>query len=107
MNPTSHNMNRCRIFVLFLVATALVTVARADVKPNALFSDGAVLQRGVVLPVWGTARDGEKVTVKFQDQSVFATAKDGRWSVRLKPLKAGGPFTLTIVGDNTITITNV
>jgi len=60
-----------------------------------------VLQRGVSVPVWGTANDGEKVTVKFQGQTVVTTAKDGRWLVRLKRLKAGGPFTLSITGDNT------
>jgi sialate O-acetylesterase len=84
------------------------SAARAEVKPNSLFSDGAVLQQGVAVPVWGTAKDGEKVTVKFQEQTVTATAKDGRWLVRLKPLKAGGPFTLTVAGEsNTLTITNV
>jgi sialate O-acetylesterase len=82
--------------------------ARAEVKPNSLFSDGAVLQQGVAVPVWGTAKDGEKVTVKFQEQTVTATTKDGRWLVRLKPLKSGGPFTLTVAGEsNTLTITNV
>ena len=84
------------------------SAARAEVKPNRLFSDGAVLQQGVSVPVWGTAKDGEKVTVKFQQQTVTATAKDGRWLVRLKPLKAGGPFTLTVAGEsNTLTISNV
>jgi sialate O-acetylesterase len=65
------------------------------------------LQQGIRVPVWGTSRDGEKVTVKFQGQEVSTVAKDGHWKVNLKPLKAGGPFTLTIVGDNTITLTNV
>ena len=84
------------------------SAARAEVKANSLFSDGAVLQQGVAVPVWGTAKDGEKVTVKFQQQTVTTTAKDGRWLVRLKPLKAGGPFTLTITGDiNTLVISNV
>ena len=50
---------------------------------------GAVLQQGMVVPVWGTAKDGEKVTVKFQDQEISTIAKDGRWLVKLKPLKAG------------------
>jgi sialate O-acetylesterase len=40
----------------------------ADVKPNPLFTDGAVLQRGQPVPVWGTARDGERVTVEFNKQ---------------------------------------
>jgi sialate O-acetylesterase len=82
--------------------------ARAEVKPNSLIADGAVLQQGVAVPVWGIANDGEKVTVKFQQQTISATAKDGRWLVRLKPLKAGGPFTLTVAGDNnSVVISNV
>jgi sialate O-acetylesterase len=88
-----------------LAATGAAT--RAEVKPNSLFSDGAVLQQGVAVPVWGTGKDGEQVTVKIQDQSASTTVKDGRWLVRLKPMKAGGPFTMTITGDNTITISNL
>ncbi len=89
----------------FLAVTALGL--RAEVKPNGLFCDGAVLQRGVKLPVWGTAKDGEKVTVKFQGQTVSTTAKDGHWKLFLEPLKAGGPFTLEISGENTVTINDV
>jgi sialate O-acetylesterase len=81
---------------------------RGEVRLNSLFSEGVVLQRGSSVPVWGTASQGEKVIVKFQGQSVSTTAKeDGRWLLRLKHLKAGGPFTLSIVGDNNILLTNV
>lgn len=81
--------------------------AQAEVKPHGLFTDNAILQRGCEVPVWGTARDGERVTVRFQGQEVTTTASDGRWMIRLKPLTAGGPFTLTLAGDNTVTLTNV
>ncbi|MDB6125572.1 MAG: Sialate O-acetylesterase [Pedosphaera sp.] len=84
-----------------------VSVARAEVKLNNLFSDGMVLQQGVAVPVWGTAKDGEKVTVNFQGQTVTTTAKNGRWLVRLKPLKHGGPFTMNVAGENQLTVTNV
>lgn len=83
------------------------TAVRAEVEPNSLFSDGAVLQQGVAVPVWGAGKDGEQITVKIQDQTVSTTVRDGRWLVRLKPMKAGGPFTMTITGDNTVTINNV
>ena len=79
----------------------------ADVKPNPLFTDGAVLQRGQPVPVWGTARDGEKVTVEFAGQKASVTAADGKWSVSLKPLKEGGPHTMTITGDNAVTVNNL
>ena len=98
-----NNLSLLAIFAL----TLAVTPARANVKPNSLFSDNAVLQRGMSLPVWGTARDGEKVTVEFAGQKVSTTAKDGKWMVHLEPLKAGGPFTMTITGDNTVSIKNI
>jgi sialate O-acetylesterase len=94
-----------------LLLIALLTIGgipvHAEVKPNGLFSDSVVLQEGRPVPVWGAANDGEKVTVTFQNQTVTTTAKDGRWILYLKPLKAGGPFVMTIAGDNTITLTNV
>jgi len=91
-----------------VLLSAAASGARAEVKLNSLFSDGAVLQRGVVVPVWGTANDGERVTVKFQEQTVSATARGGRWLVRLKRLKAGGPYTLSVAGEsNTLVISNV
>jgi len=86
--------------VLFAIALALVaTAGSAAIKPAALFSDNAVLQQGIAVPVWGTADNGERVTVTFQSQELSTTAKDGRWMVRLAPLKAGGPFTMTISGS--------
>jgi sialate O-acetylesterase len=85
----------------------LAIVARGEVKVNGLFTDGAVLQQGRPVPVWGTATDGEKVIVKIQGQTASATAKDGRWMVRFKRLNPGGPFTMTIAGENTVTLTNL
>jgi sialate O-acetylesterase len=84
-----------------------IRCASGEVKPNGLFVSGAVLQQGMRLPVWGTAGNGESVTVRFQDQSVTTTTKSGRWMVRLQPLKAGGPFSLSIVGSNTLVLTNI
>ena len=82
----------------------LLASAFAGVKPHALFTDGTVLQRDIPVPIWGTADNGEKVTVEINGQSVSTTAADGKWMVRLKPLKAGGPFTLKI---NNLELKNV
>jgi sialate O-acetylesterase len=94
------------IFLLALAALLIGTL-HAEVKPNALFSDGAVLQRGQKIPVWGSARDGEKITVEIQGQKANTTATGGTWSVYLDPLTAGGPFTMTLTGDNTVTLNNL
>ncbi|WP_246228279.1 sialate O-acetylesterase [Paraflavitalea devenefica] len=93
---------------LFLVAFLLVhAIVKAEVQPNSLFSDHMVLQRDIAVPVWGTASEGEKVTVTFNDQQVSATAVNGKWMVKLNPLKAGGPFVMAIAGTNTITINDI
>lgn len=77
----------------------------AEVRPSALFTDHAVLQSGMAVPVWGSANPGEKVAVTFAGQTQKTTAgPDGRWIVRLKKLKAGGPFEMTV---NTLQIHDV
>ena len=84
--------------VIIVLAVVLIAgSAFAAVTPNPLFSDNAVLQRGIRLPVWGTADAGEKVTVTIQGQRVSAVAlPSGSWMLHLKPLKAGGPFTMMV-----------
>lgn len=61
------------------------------------YSDNMVLQREKPLRIAGTANAGEKVTVDIAGQKGEAvTAPDGKWSVTLPPMKAGGPYTLSI-----------
>jgi sialate O-acetylesterase len=100
---------KTRIFVASCCAALCFAVAaRADVKPSTLFSDHAVLQGGMTVPVWGTADPGEKVTVKFAGQTRSATAgADGKWMVKLAKLKPGGPLEMTIAGKNSITVKDV
>ncbi len=85
-----------KIIPALLLIISLATSTSAAVKPNGLFSDNAVLQQGMRLPVWGTADTGEKVMVEFQGQKASTTASAGMWMVHLNPLKAGGPFTMKI-----------
>lgn len=77
-------------------------------RVNSLFRDNAVLQRGVELPVWGTAKSGTTVTVQFSGQSATSTAAGGKWLVKLKPLSAsakGGEMKIT--GGNSVTLHNL
>jgi sialate O-acetylesterase len=54
-----------------------------------LFTEGAVLQRGIEVPVWGWAEPGAKVTVTFRGQEKKAVADaGGKWLVRLSPMRA-------------------
>jgi len=101
-------MNRSiRVAVAMAAVLLVASAAAAAVKPNPLFSDGAVLQRDVKAPVWGTAGDGEKVSVSICGRTASTVAEGGKWMVKLPPMKAGGPFTMTISGENTIEVNDV
>lgn len=53
------------------------------------FTDNAVLQQGVEVPVWGTATAGKNVSVRFAGQTKTVQAQgDGSWSLELSPLRA-------------------
>ncbi len=105
-----------RILIAIALTTACLTSqqTRADVKPHALFTDGMVLQRGVVCPIWGTADPGEEVQVFLGGKVSLGGArqtagKDGKWQVVLviPPESAGGPYKMEIKGKNTITLKDV
>jgi len=106
-------MTRLLCFCWLLLALSGVTFSaeptvRPVVRLPAIFADHMVLQRGMKVPVWGWAAAGEKVTVKIGGQEV-STAADakGKWMVRLEPMKAGGPFEMTVAGKRTITIKDI
>ena len=44
-------MKTSRFLSAFIVALTLAPTARAEVKPNPLFSDGAVLQQNAIIPI--------------------------------------------------------
>lgn len=80
----------------------------ADVRLPAVISDNMVLLQEANTNVWGWADAGEKVTVKLGAASAEGVADaKGKWSVKLKDLKAGKAGDMTIAGKNTLTVKNV
>jgi sialate O-acetylesterase len=99
-------LSACPLLALLLAAG--IPSAHATVTPNPLFADHAVLQQGTKVPVWGTAEPGEAVTVEIAGQTATTTTgRKGKWLVRLAPMEAGGPHTLTISGKNRIVLADI
>lgn len=73
------------------------------------FSDHAVLQRDMPVPIWGSGDAGKEVTVSFRKQTKTTKVdKDGKWRLLLDMLKAGGPDELSVsCGDEKIAIADV
>jgi sialate O-acetylesterase len=100
-------MKKSSLFSVIAAGMGLAFPLQAQVVSSPLFADNAVLQEGMPVPVWGTAKDGETVTVAIDGQQETTTATQGKWRVTLKPLTAGGPYTMTISGENTVTLQNI
>ena len=94
-------------WTVVLLSLASASTAWAEVSLPKIFSDGMVLQRQMKVPVWGWGKDGEKVVVQFNGQSKSAVVKDGKWRVDFDPMEAGGPWDMTVKGDNTLTVKDV
>ena len=104
---SGHTTNFSRLILPLLVLT-LAPVARAEVRLPAILGDNMVLQQGMKVRIWGNADADERVTVTFDKKSSHTVAdQQGRWQIWLDPLKAGGPFELTVKGTNVLTIKNV
>lgn len=104
-------MNLKKFFGL-LILSALISCGAvstfADVKLPALVGDNMVLQRDLANSIWGWAEPGEEVSVQMSGQTKKTVAgEDGKWLLKLDPMKAGGPFEMTIKGKNEIKLKNV
>lgn len=92
-----------KLFLTTLFLAALVTVKAQVVRLPRIISSGMVLQRNDSISLWGEANPGEKVLIVFNKKKAEAVADaQGKWSVRMAPQKAGGPYVLTI-GDQKLT----
>lgn len=86
-----------RISLLTLFLAGLFLQCQAQLTTAKLFADHAVLQRNKTLPVWGWAAKKAKITVNINGQSASTRSDEtGYWKVMLKPMEAGGPYTMKI-----------
>jgi sialate O-acetylesterase len=99
---------RCVLQVAIISVAFLSIKAVAEVKLPEIFNDNMVLQREIKVPIWGWAEPGEKVAVEIAGQKVETVAdKDGKWKLKLEPLKAGTNLEMVVTGKNTIKFKNV
>lgn len=95
--------------LLGLAALVLASyISFANISLPKIFGDHMVLQRNQPIPVWGWAAPNEKIVVSFNKQTkTTKTDKTGKWTLRLDPEMAGGPYQLTIKGKNEIHLEDI
>ena len=97
------------VVVAVLSLLGVNRLVQADVKLPKVIASHMVLQQKLPLPIWGTADAGEDVTVSIGDNTASTKAgADGKWSVKLKAITAGGgPLELVVKGKNEIKLTDI
>ncbi|WP_372752089.1 sialate O-acetylesterase, partial [Mariniflexile sp.] len=100
---------KLKLKILLFIVAVLPIALFANVKVNAIFSNHMVVQRETKIPIWGWADPSEKVVVtgSWGKSASTITGADGTWRVDLQTPKAGGPYTITISGNNKIEINDV
>jgi len=95
-------------WIAFGCTILMATLANAEIRLPALFTDHMVLQRGMENRVWGFANPSEEVTVAIAGQTQTAKADDkGRWEVKLSALDAGGPHEMVVEGSNRVVVSDI
>jgi sialate O-acetylesterase len=98
---------------LLATAAALLTMATyaaGDIFLPSIFGDHMVLQRNAEITIWGQAKPYETVTItnSWNDEKpTVLVPREGRWALKLHTPDAGGPYTITIQGYNTVTINDI
>lgn len=94
--------------VQLIVGCQLFPDPAKNIELIPLFTDNMVLQQKQDIPIWGTAEPGGEVIVQLADQqkSVIVDTR-GKWSIKLAPINASGPYELIISGEKTHRIKNV
>lgn len=98
--------------ILFFLLLFLITAPQVSAKiwlPSIL-SDHMVIQRDSNTTIWGwTTAPDEVITVtgSWNNQPFEVKAPQGKWSVAIPTPQAGGPYTITIKGHETIVLKDV
>ena len=101
----SIKLSKSFLFVVLMLQTSLEA---QKLKLPLLFSDHMVYQRDKPFLIWGWDEPGQSVTVELSNYRQTSTADDtGRWEIELPVQSTGGPYSFTITGSTTETITDI
>ncbi|HEY3412325.1 MAG TPA: sialate O-acetylesterase [Armatimonadota bacterium] len=108
------------LFACIVAGASLSAAYGQNAKPflSPMFGSHMVLQRGIKAPIWGWTTPGARVSViirstspgsdLFRGKSASTVAgADGKWLLNIGPLKAGGPYELTVYGPHSVILDDV
>ncbi|MFK8165353.1 MAG: sialate O-acetylesterase [Lewinella sp.] len=102
-------MNSPRLILLVLFLFQFSGDILCEIVLPDIISDGMVLQRYQLVPIWGKAESGQEISIDFNGQTESDVAdENGNWFIVFDPMPhSAEPLTMDIKGDETITLKNI
>ncbi|MDA3881894.1 MAG: sialate O-acetylesterase [Bacteroidales bacterium] len=97
-------------FFLCMILVMISYSLQANISLPSVFSNHMVLQRNSEITVWGWGKPYEKISIIPSWDTVVVyteTNNQANWSATLKTPDAGGPYTITFHGFNTVVLEDV
>jgi sialate O-acetylesterase len=96
--------------IIILVISILAFNTNAQVRLPSLFADNMVLQQKSEAGIWGWGDPGSEIKVTgswSKDTAKTMVSNLAVWKLKLKTPGAGGPYTLSIIGNNKVVLNNI
>ena len=96
--------------IVFPVLLFLSVALKANIRLPNIINNNMVLQQQSTVKLWGWAGPNEKVYVTTSWNNKLdsvVTTRDANWMLTVQTPAAGGPYTITLKGENTIVLNNV
>ena len=96
--------------IVFPVLLFLSVALKANIRLPNIINNNMVLQQQSTVKLWGWAGPNEKVYVTTSWNNKLdsvVTTRDANWMLTMQTPAAGGPYTITLKGENTIVLNNV
>lgn len=102
-------MKKLFLFIILIVSGSSLSYGKI-ILPG-IFSDNMVLQQNSDVAIWGWGNASEvvKIVGSWNPSDTVSVKADNaaRWQAKIKTTKAGGPYSLTILGSSRVVLENV
>ncbi|PTT01289.1 sialate O-acetylesterase [Pedobacter sp. HMWF019] len=95
---------------LLLLLSFLVLSLHANIRLPNILGSNMVLQQQSTSKLWGWASPDEKIKITTSwNNKTIETSADGNanWKIDIQTPQAGGPYTITLQGENKIILNNI
>ena len=96
--------------IITLQFLVFIANAKSEVRLPAIIGSHMVLQQNSLVKLWGWCEPNEKIRVSntWDTTTYFCKGEtNAKWSLTIKTPSAGGPFSITIQGNNKIELQDV